>query len=354
MMRCSCELRVMLCGWRWKSYRRASWPRRDGDRCAVVKRLARDRFVSSPATLQRRLSSRASWNLGVTGCRSTGSCNRPCNRSCGSHQYGGVPSCGPERRQSKCLAIKSASTRHDTTLDASDVLLGTANTGQLNAGQSKNVTTNLTIPNSLDALTYRLLAKLSITPIRSAGTARANNLAVGGTINVKWQFGTVPGRSGSMTLTLKDADGTTVVWTLRTGLGRSDQRQGELGSEGDPRHGEFSHHHYDQQRRQWPGYAQRHPCLWSALHLLAATTDLTGTMAIDGPVNIPGAAPGNLTLGSIQRWNGCGTVGQALTIPRPSAMPSSHQARRLDKTASRAERCRCRYLWSGNDPASSP
>ena len=44
------KLRVMLCGWRWKSYRRASWLKaRWRQMRRRVQRLARDRFVSSPS-----------------------------------------------------------------------------------------------------------------------------------------------------------------------------------------------------------------------------------------------------------------------------------------------------------------
>jgi len=48
----------------------------------------------------------------------------------------------------------------DTKLDTSDVLLGSTNIGKLNAGASKNVTVDFTIPNTIDPGPYRLLAKV--------------------------------------------------------------------------------------------------------------------------------------------------------------------------------------------------
>jgi len=202
----------------------------------------------------------------------------------------------------------------DTTLDASDVLLGTANTGQLNAGESKNVTTNLTIPNSLDALTYRLLAKLDNANTISENS-EANNVAVGGTINVKWQFGTVPGRNGNTTLTLKDADGTTVTFGLSgPGLGEviKDGANWDLKVTGTTASSAVT---------ITTNSGGNGRVTLNDIHVfgplstfLAATSDLTGTLAIDGPVNMPGVGPGTLTLGSIQGGTVAVPSVEALTI----------------------------------------
>jgi ELWxxDGT repeat protein len=108
----------------------------------------------------------------------------------------------------------------DATLDSSDVLLGTANTASLNVGQSRNVTVNFGIPNSLTPGSYNLLARVDATNIIAEGPAgEANNISVRTTaFTVAWQFGNVPGRSGNTTLTLRDADGTRVTFRL-TGPG---------------------------------------------------------------------------------------------------------------------------------------
>ncbi len=101
----------------------------------------------------------------------------------------------------------------------SDVLLGTTTTAALSAGQSRNVLVNLTMPNTLAAGTYKLLSRVGATNVVAEGrTGEANNVKVGPTFAVAWQFGAVPRRTGNTVLTLRDADGTAVTFRL-TGPG---------------------------------------------------------------------------------------------------------------------------------------
>ena len=312
------KLRVMLCGWRWKSYRRASWLKaRWRQMRRRVQRLVRDRFVPSPSNssassfLLEPLESRVLLAADLTGVVQSAVQLDPAVPTNTASAVVQVQNVGNQNVSQSQIGVYASL---DTTLDASDVLLGTANTGQLNAGQSKNVTTNLTIPNSLDALTYRLLAKLDHANTISENS-EANNLAVGGTINVKWQFGTVPGRSGSTTLTLKDADGTTVTFGLSgPGLGEviKDGTSWDLKVTGTTASSAVT---------ITTNNGGNGRVTLNDIHVfgplstfLAATTDLTGTMAIDGPVNIPGAAPGTLTLGSIQGGTVAVPSVEALTV----------------------------------------
>lgn len=107
----------------------------------------------------------------------------------------------------------------DSTFSTSDVLLGTTTTTALSAGLSRNVTVNLTMPNTLAAGTYKLLSRVDATNVVAEGTTgEANNTGVGPSFAVAWQFGAVPGRTGNTVLTLRDADGTAVTFKL-TGPG---------------------------------------------------------------------------------------------------------------------------------------
>lgn len=107
----------------------------------------------------------------------------------------------------------------DSTFSTSDVLLGTTTTAALSAGSSRNVLVNLTMPNTLAAGSYKLLSRVDATNVVAEGTVgEANNVKVGPTFTVAWQFGTVPGRTGNTVLTLRDADGTAVTFRL-TGPG---------------------------------------------------------------------------------------------------------------------------------------
>ncbi len=107
----------------------------------------------------------------------------------------------------------------DSTFSTSDVLLGTTTTTALSAGSSRNVLVNLAMPNTLAAGTYKLLSRVDATNVVAEGTVgEANNVKVGPTFTVAWQFGAVPGRTGNTVLTLRDADGTAVTFRL-TGPG---------------------------------------------------------------------------------------------------------------------------------------
>lgn len=107
----------------------------------------------------------------------------------------------------------------DSAFSTSDVLLGTAGTAALGAGQSRDVQVDLKLPNTLAAGAYKLLSRVDATNAVAEGTlGEGNNTVVGPAFTVAWQFGTVPGRTGNTVLTLKDVDGTVVTFKL-TGPG---------------------------------------------------------------------------------------------------------------------------------------
>jgi hypothetical protein len=102
----------------------------------------------------------------------------------------------------------------DNALDATDVLLGTANApNKIAGGTFADVNVSLAIPSTLRAGTYTLLTKVDATNV-IAESNENNNLVVGPNFNVIWQFGTVPGITGSTTLQLTDSDGTLVTFKL--------------------------------------------------------------------------------------------------------------------------------------------
>jgi VCBS repeat-containing protein len=106
----------------------------------------------------------------------------------------------------------------DSTLDISDILIGTAESGGgVSAGESKDFTVPFTISTQLDPGTYQLLAKVD-NANATVENSETNNVAVGGTVNVAWQFGSVPGKTGQTSLTLRDADSTVATFSL-TGPG---------------------------------------------------------------------------------------------------------------------------------------
>jgi ELWxxDGT repeat protein len=107
----------------------------------------------------------------------------------------------------------------DSTFSTSDVLLGTKTTDALGVGKSRDVEVDLKLPNTLAAGTYKLLSRVDATNVVAEGTfGEGNNTVVGPSFTVAWQFGAVPGRSGNTVLTLKDVDGTVVTFKL-TGPG---------------------------------------------------------------------------------------------------------------------------------------
>ncbi|MDH4023578.1 MAG: Ig-like domain-containing protein, partial [Gammaproteobacteria bacterium] len=211
----------------------------------------------------------------------------------------------------------------DFSLDASDFLLGTADTNRVGVKpvlpifpdtSVKDVRVNLTLPSTLDPGGYMVLAKVD-----NANTitenSETNNVLGGGLIVVEWQFGNVPGRSGNTTLTLKDADGTTVTFSLSgPGLGEvvKDGTNWDLKVTGTTASSAVT---------ILTNSAGNGRVTLNDVHVfgpigtfLAATTDLTGTLAIDGPVNIPGLLPGTVTLRSIQGGTVAMPSVEALTI----------------------------------------
>jgi probable HAF family extracellular repeat protein len=202
----------------------------------------------------------------------------------------------------------------DNVLDGSDLLLGTANTDRVNAGQTKNITVNLTLPNTLQPVDYTLLAKVD-NANAIAENSETNNVAIGGTVNGTWQFGTVPGRTGNAVLTLREADGTVVTFSL-TGPGL-----GEVIKDGTNWDLKLTGTTASSAVTITTNSAGNGRVTLNDIHvfgplaaLTAATTDLTGTLAIDGPVKISGALPGAITLRSVQGGTVAVPSVEALTI----------------------------------------
>ena len=205
----------------------------------------------------------------------------------------------------------------DNILDAGDVLLGTANAPKtISIGQFKDVSVALQMPNTLAAGTYNLLARMDATNVIVEGTAgEANNLTVGPQFQVAWQFGAVPGRAGNTTLTLNDADGTRVTFSL-SGLGL-----GEVIKDGSNWDVQVSGTTAGSAVTITTNSTGNGRVTLNDVHVFgplasftAAKTDLTGTLAIDGPVNIPGLLPGTITFGSIQGGTVAVPSVEALTI----------------------------------------
>ena len=297
------KLRVLLCGWRWKHHRKSSWLkarlRRLRGRLVIQRERTSLRSALAPANpfSLEPLEARVLLAADLSGVVQSAAGIDPAVPTNTASAVVQVQNSGNQNVSQSQVGVYASI---DSTLDSADILLGTANTGQLNAGQSKNVTANLTIPNSLDALTYRLLAKLD-NANAIAENSESNNVAIGGTITVKWQFGTVPGRSGSTTLTLKDSDGTSVTFGL-TGSGL-----GEVIKDGTGWDLKVTGTAATSAVTITTNSGGNGRVSLNDVHVFgplasftAATTDLTGTMAIDGAVNIPGSLPGTLTLGSIQ------------------------------------------------------
>lgn len=216
------KLRVLLCGWRWKHHRRASWLkarlrrlRHRMQRASRTITLKPTPPRSSPFLLEP-LESRLLLAADLTGVIQSVVLIDPAVPTNNASAIVQVQNIGNQLVNQSQVGVYASL---DTTLDSSDVLLGTTNTGQVNAGQSKNVTVNFAIPNSLNPVAYKMLAKVD-NANAIAENSEANNIAIGGTINVAWKFGNVPGRSGNTTLTLRDADGTRVTFSLSgPGLG---------------------------------------------------------------------------------------------------------------------------------------
>lgn len=181
------KLRVLLCGWRWKHHRQGSWLkarlRRLRGRLVIQQERPSLRSAATPANpfSLEPLEARVLLAADLSGVVQSAAGIDPAVPTNSASAVVQVQNSGNQNVSQSQVGVYASI---DSTLDSTDMLLGTANTGQLNAGQSKNVTANLTIPNSLDALTYRLLAKLDNANAISENS-EANNVAVGGTINVK-------------------------------------------------------------------------------------------------------------------------------------------------------------------------
>lgn len=206
----------------------------------------------------------------------------------------------------------------DPVLDSADLLLGTANTDRVTAGQTKTLTVNLTLPNTLQPVDYTLLAKVDHANA-IAENSETNNVAVGSTINGTWQFGAVPGRTGNTTLTLREADGTVVTFSLAgpgTGEVIKDGSQWDLHITGTTTGSAVT---------ITTNSAGNGRVTLNDIHVVgplaaftAATTDLTGTLAIDGPVKSSGVLPGAITLRSVQGGTVAVPSVDALTILGPT------------------------------------
>ncbi|MBX3301370.1 MAG: putative Ig domain-containing protein [Nitrospira sp.] len=216
------KLRVLLCGWRWKRHRQSSWLRaqfrRTRQRMGRLSPLARPSFSrltqhvahNTQNFLLEPLEPRVLLAADLTGLVASATLPDPAVPPATATAVVQVQNIGDQRVTQSQVGVYASL---DTTLDSADILLGTANTGQVNAGQSKNVSVKLTLPNTLDPVSYRLLAKVD-NANAIAENNESNNVAVGGTLNVAWQFGAVPGQPGITPLTLTDADGTKVTFNL--------------------------------------------------------------------------------------------------------------------------------------------
>jgi hypothetical protein len=206
-----------------------------------------------------------------------------------------VRNIGNQQANPSQVAIYSS---FDTQLDNSDVLLGTTNVGKLNAGASKDVTVDFTIPNTIDPGPYRLLAKVDNANAITENS-ETNNVAVGETLSVAWKFGDVLGRTGNTALTLRDTDGTKVTFSI-VGAGT-----GELTRDGANWNVTITGTAANSKVNILTDNAGNGRVTIHDIHVagplgsfIASTTDLTGTLAIDGPANIPGPLP-SVTIGSV-------------------------------------------------------
>ncbi|MBI4002985.1 MAG: putative Ig domain-containing protein [Nitrospira defluvii] len=308
------KLRVMLCGWRWKSHRRGSWLkarlrrlRQQVHRASRSMTLMSAPRCASPFTLEP-LEARVLLAADLTGVIQSASLSNialPTDTATVGVQ---VQNQGNQRANATTQVAVYASPNN--TFDAGDTLLGTANTAALNAGQSRNVSVNLTIPNSFTSGSYFLLSRVDATNVIAEGTAgEANNVtARSAPFEVAWKFGTVPGRSGNTTLTLRDADGTNVTFSL-TGPGLGEVIRD--GANWDMKVTGTTETSAVQITTNGNGGGNNRVTL-NDIHvfgplgsLTALYTDLTGTLAIDGPVKtlIDGTrviASGSIILSSVQ------------------------------------------------------
>ncbi|MEK6801410.1 MAG: putative Ig domain-containing protein [Nitrospirota bacterium] len=311
------KLRVLLCGWRWKHHRRASWlkarlrhlrHRLQQSSRTITLKTAPPR--SSPFLLEP-LEARLLLAADLTGVVQSAALIDPAVPTNSASAVVQVQNIGNQRVNQSQVGVYASL---DSVLDSSDLLLGTANTDRVNAGASKNVTVNLTLSSTLNPVPYTLLSKFDNANAITE-SSESNNVAIGGTINGTWKFGAVPGRAGNTTLTLSDADGTRVTFSL------SGPGTGEVIKDGSTWDVKITGTTASSVVTILTNSGGNGRVTLNDVHVfgplstfLAATTDLTGTLAIDGPVNIPGLLPGTITLGSIQGGTIAVPSVEALTI----------------------------------------
>ena len=202
----------------------------------------------------------------------------------------------------------------DQVFDSSDVLLGTGHTtGKLTAGQSQPVTVNVLFPFTLTPGSYSLLS-VADPANKQLESNEANNVGTGPAINFRWMFGNIPGHTSNEPLTITDADGTAVTFSLSgPGYGEVARDNGlwDLQVTGTNSTSTLT--------ISTAGGNGR--VTFDDIHVMgplgaftAATTDLRGTMAIDGPMTalaIGSVDGGTVAVQSVQTF----TVGIPLLAP---------------------------------------
>ncbi|MBL8042509.1 MAG: putative Ig domain-containing protein, partial [Nitrospira sp.] len=274
------KLRVFLAGWRWRlqRFRPSQWRRWQRTHRTICSPRSASLFTLEP------LESRLLLAADLTGVVQSSAQIDPAVPGNAASAVVQVQNIGNQRANATTQVGVYASL--DATLGAGDVLLGSANTAGLNAGQSRNVTVNFTVPSGLTPSSYTLLAKVD-NGNAIAENSEANNISARSTpFSVTWQFGNVPGRAGNTTLTLRDADGTMVTFGL-SGPGRGEVIQDgvawDLKLTGTTASSDFiiltDRGGND---RVTVNDIHVHGSIRS---VQALTVDLTGTLAIDGPVS---------------------------------------------------------------------
>ncbi|MCW5781587.1 MAG: putative Ig domain-containing protein, partial [Nitrospira sp.] len=274
------KLRVFLAGWRWRlqRFRPSQWRRWQRTHRTICSPRSASLFTLEP------LESRLLLAADLTGVVQSSAQIDPAVPGNAASAVVQVQNIGNQRANATTQVGVYASL--DATLGAGDVLLGSANTAGLNAGQSRNVTVNFTVPSGLTPSSYTLLAKVD-NGNAIAENSEANNISARSTpFSVTWQFGNVPGRTGNTTLTLRDADGTMVTFGL-SGPGRGEVIQDgvawDLKLTGTTASSDFiiltDRGGND---RVTVNDIHVHGSIRS---VQALTVDLTGTLAIDGPVS---------------------------------------------------------------------
>ena len=202
------------------------------------------------------------------------------------------------------------------TLDSGDILLGTANSTSTNfsPGQSKSVAVALTVPNTIAPGSYQLLAAIDADN-RIAEGNEANNVVAGEGFSLAWKFGDIPGRSDEAVLKLGDTDGTVVSFALDgvgTGEVTRDGADWDLAVSGTDA-SSVLRISTDSGGNGRVKIDDIH--VFGALGAIAApTTDLTGTLAVDGPLTA-GLRLGGATNAVIAAPTILGTNLLGLTVP---------------------------------------